>query len=84
MLKDALAPALQLFDQEDRKRILYRKLDDADFLTMERLVQRLFSHKVWTDPDPALNDLRYDNAKRAKNMLLGAGLTTNWILGGGA
>jgi hypothetical protein len=51
---------------------------------MERLVQRLFSHKVWTDPDPALNDLRYDNAKRAKNMLLGAGLTTNWILGGGA
>ena len=82
MLKDALAPALQLFDQEDRRKILYRSLDDANFDTMERLVQRLFSHKVWADPDPALNDLRYDNAKRAKDMLLGAGLTTNWILGG--
>ena len=82
MLKDALAPALQLFDQEDRRRILYRTLDDAAFVTMERLVRRLFSHKVWADPDPALNDLHYDNAQRAKDMLLGAGLTTNWILGG--
>jgi hypothetical protein len=81
MLKDALAPALQLFDHEDRRKIFYRKLNDTDFLTMERLVQRLFSHKVWTDPDPALNDLRYDNARRAKDMLLGARLTTNWILG---
>lgn len=84
MLKDALAPALQLFDQEDRRRILYRSLNDTEFGTMERLVHKLFSHKIWADPDPALNDLRYDNAKRAKDMLLGAGLTTNWILGGDA
>jgi hypothetical protein len=61
-------------------------LDDADFVTMERLVQRFFSHKIWTDPDPRLNDLRYDNvndgrifhpsptgnARRARDMLLGA------------
>ena len=29
-----------------------------------------------------LNDLRYDNAERAKGMLSAAGLTPNWLLGG--
>ncbi len=82
MLRDALAPALQLFDQEDRRRLFYRKLSDEDFATIERLVARLFSHKVWEDPDPELKDLRYDNATRAKEMLTRSGLTTNWILGG--
>ena len=81
MLKDPLAPALQLFDQEDRRENLLRTADDADFGTIQASFND-FSHKVWADPDPSLNDLRYDNAKRAKEMLLGAGLTTNWILGG--
>lgn len=83
-LRDALAPALQLFEVEDRRRILYRELGDEDFAVIEQLVDRLFSHKVWEDPDPALNDLRYDNAERAKEMLRNAGLTPNWILGGDA
>jgi hypothetical protein len=81
-LHDALAPALQLFDAEDRRRLLYRDLDEDSLDAMRRLVDRLFSHKVWDDPDPELNDLRYDNAERAKEMLRRAGLTPNWILGG--
>ena len=82
MLRDALAPAFQLFDQEERGRVFYRVLDDQQVITMQRLVKRLFSHQVWQDPDPALNDLRYDNAQRAKDILVDAGLTPNWILGG--
>lgn len=83
-LRDALAPALHVFEHEERRRILYRQLGDADFEHVERLVTRLFSHKVWEDPDPELNDLRYDNAERAKEMLRRWGLTPNWILGGDA
>ena len=30
---------------------------------------------------PSCNDLRYDNAERAKEMLRKAGLTPAWILG---
>jgi hypothetical protein len=82
LLRDALAPALGIFEQDERKRVLYRLIDEDGFETIEKLVQRLFSHKVWDDPDPELKDLRYDNAERAKEMLRKYGLTPNWILGG--
>jgi hypothetical protein len=81
-LRDAIAPALQLFDAEDRERIFYLDLDDKQFAAIETLLDRLFSHKVWEDPDPELNDLRYDDAERAKAMLRKSGLTPAWILGG--
>jgi hypothetical protein len=81
-LRDAIAPSLQLFDTEDRERLFYRALDDKQFAVIEKLLDRLFSHKVWEDPDPELNDLRYDNAERAKDMLRKSGLTPTWILGG--
>lgn len=81
-LRDAIAAGLHLFDQEDRSRILYRDLRDEDFAVIRRLTTRLLSHKVWDDPSPELNDLRYDNAERAKDMLKRFGLTTSWILGG--
>lgn len=81
-LRDALAPALHLFDAEDRARIFYRELDDDQFSMIDQLLDRLFKHKVWEDPDPELKDLRYDNADRAKEMLRQSGLTSNWILGG--
>lgn len=83
-IRDAIAPSLQLFDQKDRAEVFYRNLSDEDFVMIESLVARLFTHKVWEDPDPDLKDLRYDNADRAKDMLRQAGLTPNWILGGEA
>lgn len=82
ILRDTLAPALALFDSDDRARLFYRSLDDAQFKVIEERLDRLFSHKVWEDLDPELNDLRYDNAERAKDMLRRSGLTTNWLLGG--
>ena len=81
-LRDAIAAGLQLFDHEDRLRIFYRELDDTQYAVVERLLKRLLSHKVWSDPAPELNDLRYDDAERAKEMLRTFGLTPNWILGG--
>jgi hypothetical protein len=81
-LRDAMAPGLQLFDQEDRSRLMYRELSERDFDVVRRLLSRLLSHKVWEDPSPELNDLRYDNAERAKDILRQLGLTPNWILGG--
>lgn len=61
--------------------MFYRTLEPSDLEVIEGLVVRLLSHKVWQDPDPGLNDLRYDDAERAKAMLAQAGLTPNWILG---
>jgi hypothetical protein len=83
-LRDAIAPAVRVFDTEERRRLLYRELSDDDFQRISGLVTRLFSHKVWEDPDPDLHELRYDDAERAKDMLRKNGLTPNWILGGNA
>jgi hypothetical protein len=80
-LKDAIAPALRLFSEDERRRIFYRELEDRDFQVIEGLMKRLLSHKVWQDSDPAMQDLRYDNAVRAKEILTTAGLTPGWILG---
>lgn len=80
-LHDAISPALQLFQSEDRRKVFYRPLKDSDLEVVSTLLARLLSHKVWVDPDPALNDLHYDNPERAKTMLSQAGLTPNWILG---
>lgn len=82
LLRDALAPALQIFDTEERERLLYRLLDENQRKVIEERLDRLLSHKVWEDPDPELNGLSYDNAEHARDMLRGAGLTANWILGG--
>ena len=82
ILRDAMAPALQVFDHDERSRLLYRELDDRDFTVIERLLDRLFSHKVWVDANPDLNDLRYDNAERGKEILRREGLSAHWILGG--
>jgi hypothetical protein len=81
-LRDALAPALRIFEQEERRRLLYRELSEEDFANIEHFVTRLVGHKVWEDPDPELKDLRYDSAERAKEMLRRWGLTPTWILGG--
>ncbi len=81
-LRDAIAPSLQLIDAEDRSRLFYRTLTDSQFEAIDRLLDRLFTHRVWEDPNPELNDLRYDNAERAKEMLRREGLTPSWILGG--
>ncbi len=81
-LRDAIAPSLQLFQSEERRRVFYRELNAEDLSVVDKLLDRLFSHKVWEDPDPELNDLRYDNAERAKAILSSSGLTPNWILGG--
>jgi hypothetical protein len=83
-LRDAVAPALSLFDAEDRARLFYRPLDEQQFQVIEKLLDKLFSHKVWEDPNPELKDLRYDNAERAKDMLRASGLTPTWMLGGDA
>lgn len=41
-----LAPALQIFDTEERERLLYRLLDENQRKVIEERLERLLSHKV--------------------------------------
>ena len=80
-LRDAIAPSLNLYTDDERRRVFYRSLDDREFGVIETLLKKLLAHKVWYDQDPGLGDLRYDNAERAKDILRNVGLEPAWILG---
>jgi hypothetical protein len=81
LLKHAIAPTLLLFTPQQQAKILYRELSDEQFTTIAGLVNRLLGHKIWVDTDPALHDLRYDNAERAAGILESQGLTVTWLIG---
>jgi len=49
-LHDAVAPALRLFQSEERRRIFYRQLESSDRVVIEGLVDKLLSHKVGRTP----------------------------------
>lgn len=80
-LRDAIAPTLWLYTDDERRKVFYREIDDGAFKTVEKHLLRLLGHKVWVDDSAELADLRYDNAGRAKEILRDAGLTPAWILG---
>jgi hypothetical protein len=82
MLKDAVAQVLRLFDSDQRERILLRSISEDEFTLIHGRTERLFSHKVWLDPDPNIdNQLKINEPKLTKQFLNGNGLTTGWILG---
>jgi hypothetical protein len=81
LLKHAIAPTLLLFTPQQQARIFYRELTEEQFDTIGGLVNKLLGHKIWVDSDPALHDLRYDNADRATGILESQGLTVTWLIG---
>ena len=51
---------------------------------MRHFVQKIFSHKLWDDPDPSgeiVARLSKDDATTAKSLFDEKGLTVQWILG---
>ncbi|MCA9054887.1 MAG: HNH endonuclease [Planctomycetaceae bacterium] len=83
MLRDAIAQVLRIYDEVERQKVLFRNISDSEWsLILDRL-NRLFSHKVWEDPNPDVAaQLKVNAAETVRQFLAGQGLTVNWILGG--
>jgi hypothetical protein len=83
LLRDVVAQILKIFDEDERRRVLFREINDEDFTLIHGRIKRLFTHKVWRDPDPDVDsNLRINNADHVKRFLKDRGLTSNWVLGG--
>jgi DNA primase len=62
---------------------LFRKLGEGDWQTVEGRVERIFSHRVWEDPNPDTSaQLKINAAEQVREFLNRNGLTVHWVLGG--
>ncbi len=85
MLKDVVAQVLRLFDSDDREKVFFRAIGEEDFKIIRGRIARLFSHKIWLDPDPTIDaQLKINEPILTKQFLSTKGLTASWILGSGS
>lgn len=83
MLRAVIAAKLTLIDDDERQKVFYREIDENKYIsTIEPIVKRLFSHKVWIDPDPEIDsNLRVNNLEHVKQFLNTKGLNPTWLMG---
>lgn len=84
LLRDAINTHLRHYTEEERHQFFYRKIPDLEFEYFSRFVSRIFSHKIWDDPDPSgviAARLAKDDATTAKSLFEEKGLTVHWLLG---
>ncbi len=84
LLKDAININLKHYSEDGRRIFFYRSVSDDDFRYFEKFVEKIFSHKIWIDPDSSGEiraRLAKDDATTAKSLFDENGLTVQWVLG---
>lgn len=83
LLRDVINQHLHHYTDTERQRFFYRLIDEKEFKYFEKFVKRIFSHKLWDDPDPMgqiAARLAKDDATTAKGLFEEKGLTVHWVL----
>ena len=52
LLKDSINQHLRHYSDDKRAKFFYRHIQDEEFVYFRKFVTRVFSHKLWDDPDP--------------------------------
>jgi len=84
LLKDTINTHLRHYTEDDRHHFLYRRIADTEFEYFRLFVNKLFSHKIWDDPDPTgeiAARLARDDTATSKSLFDEKGLTVHWLLG---
>lgn len=83
MLRDVVAQVLHLYDAINRERVLFRKITDEQWSIIDGRIDRLFSHKLWEDPNPEIAaQLKVNVVEQVRESMAMYGLTVHWVLGG--
>jgi len=83
LLRDTFNIHLKHYTEDERKIFFYRPISEDDFNYFRKFVIKLFSHKIWDDPDPTgeiAARLSKDDATTAKSLFDEKGLTVQWLL----
>jgi len=82
ILRDAIAQVLRLYESDQKEKVFFREITDEDFDVIRGRVKRLFSHKIWDDPNPEVNaNLKINESATTKKFLKDNGLEVSWVLG---
>ena len=82
MLRDVICAVLRLYGEEERQQVFLRKITADEQKLIDGRVERIFSHKLWTDPSPEVdNNLRVNNEQHVKEFFESKGLKVDWVLG---
>jgi hypothetical protein len=85
MLRDIVAQVLLVYDEADRRKLLFRPIGDDSWTVIEGRLGRLFSHKIWDDPSPDIaSRLKVNSIEEIKSVLTANGCTVAWVLGSSA
>lgn len=84
LLRDAINIHLKHYTDEERKVFFYRQVSEEDFGYFRQFTNKIFSHKIWDDPDPSGEisaRLAKDDATTAKSLFDEKELSVQWVLG---
>lgn len=84
LLRDTINIHLKHYTDDERYQFFYRHIPDDEFEYFIQFVKKIFSHKIWDDPDPSgeiAARLAKDDATTAKSLFEEHNLTAHWVLG---
>ena len=82
LLKDAICAKLDIIDQDERAKPLYRSFGEDDLKRVRAVVERLIGWKIWSSPAGSdVDQIQRDNDKLVKKWLKNNGLTTGFLMG---
>jgi hypothetical protein len=81
ILKDVTAAVLELFDENERKEIFLREINEDKWKTIEDCIKLMFERRVWEDDsEENYNMLRLSNDSQVRKYLSRRGISVNEML----
>ena len=82
LLKDAMCAKLDIIDQDERAKPLYRSFSESEHNRIKTVVERLIGWKIWSSPGGSeIDQIQRDNDKVVKQWVKNNGLTTGFLMG---
>ncbi len=81
MLKDIIAVVLRIFDEDKKSKLFLRNISDEEWKLIQGRMEKLFAHKIWTDPkDEIDSNLSVNTESHVKVFFEQEGLTVENIV----
>ena len=81
MLKDIIAVVLRIYDEDKKNKLFLRNITNEDWELIRGRIEKLFVHKIWTDPrDEIDNNLSVNTESYVKAFFEQEGLTVENIV----
>ena len=81
ILKDVIATVLELFDENDRKEIFLREINEDKWKSIEDCIVLMFERRIWQDDsEENYNMLRLSNDNQVRKYLSRRGISVNEML----